>query len=418
MARALPTNTLHELADGVLVWLQPGGESGVSNAGVLRNISGSNTYAGVVTLGTNSRINSDAGLLTLNTGTITGSGFGLSVGGAGNTTISSIIGTGAGMFTKDGSGTVTLSGANTYTGDTVVNDGTVSLAGSLAGSTVKVMGGTFRGSGSIGGLASTSGTVRPGNSPGQFTSASAASLGAGATYTVEIDGATPVTGYSQLVVPGATLGGTLALVTSTPSFDPQIGTRFTIIDNTGSKRLAGTFKGLPEGGTIALGSQTYTITYKGGTGNNDVQLIRTRSIPTPTGPLITSPFNLDAGVIASSTAGLIQLTTATGIVRQFQPFRGYAGLISVNAVDRTGDGVSDALIVSKASPGNLSTVMMIDAATGRQAMFFNAFGTSFLGGARVSAGLADIGGIAGTLPSNRTICDGDSPTRSASSSMR
>jgi len=35
MARSLPTNTLHELADGVFVWLQPGGESGVSNAGVV-----------------------------------------------------------------------------------------------------------------------------------------------------------------------------------------------------------------------------------------------------------------------------------------------------------------------------------------------------------------------------------------------
>jgi cyclase len=31
----VPTNTLHELADGVFVWLQPGGESGVSNAGVV-----------------------------------------------------------------------------------------------------------------------------------------------------------------------------------------------------------------------------------------------------------------------------------------------------------------------------------------------------------------------------------------------
>jgi cyclase len=31
----IPTRTLHELADGVFVWLQPGGESGVSNAGVI-----------------------------------------------------------------------------------------------------------------------------------------------------------------------------------------------------------------------------------------------------------------------------------------------------------------------------------------------------------------------------------------------
>jgi cyclase len=31
----LPTNTLHELAPGVFVWIQPGGESGVSNAGAV-----------------------------------------------------------------------------------------------------------------------------------------------------------------------------------------------------------------------------------------------------------------------------------------------------------------------------------------------------------------------------------------------
>ena len=32
---SVPTNTLHELADGVFVWIQPGGESGVSNAGAI-----------------------------------------------------------------------------------------------------------------------------------------------------------------------------------------------------------------------------------------------------------------------------------------------------------------------------------------------------------------------------------------------
>ncbi|MEI8336647.1 MAG: MBL fold metallo-hydrolase, partial [Actinomycetes bacterium] len=35
MASDSPTLTLHEIADGVMVWLQPGGESGVSNAGVV-----------------------------------------------------------------------------------------------------------------------------------------------------------------------------------------------------------------------------------------------------------------------------------------------------------------------------------------------------------------------------------------------
>ncbi len=38
--RDLPTNTLHEIADGVFVWLQAGGESGVSNAGVVIDADG------------------------------------------------------------------------------------------------------------------------------------------------------------------------------------------------------------------------------------------------------------------------------------------------------------------------------------------------------------------------------------------
>jgi cyclase len=35
MGFSTPTRTLHEIADGVFVWLQPGGESGVSNAGAI-----------------------------------------------------------------------------------------------------------------------------------------------------------------------------------------------------------------------------------------------------------------------------------------------------------------------------------------------------------------------------------------------
>jgi cyclase len=35
VAQSAPVRTLHEVADGVYVWLQPGGESGVSNAGVV-----------------------------------------------------------------------------------------------------------------------------------------------------------------------------------------------------------------------------------------------------------------------------------------------------------------------------------------------------------------------------------------------
>ncbi len=40
MATAAPTNTLHPVGDGVYAWIQPGGESGVSNAGVVLDDDG------------------------------------------------------------------------------------------------------------------------------------------------------------------------------------------------------------------------------------------------------------------------------------------------------------------------------------------------------------------------------------------
>ncbi|MEI6604310.1 MAG: autotransporter-associated beta strand repeat-containing protein [Verrucomicrobiota bacterium] len=104
--------------------------TGINSDGALRNISGTNTYAGLLTLGNVSRINSDAGSLTLsNSGTITGS-YALTVGGAGDTSISSNIG--CASLTKDGSGCLTLGGANSYTGDTNVTSGTLRMANAQA----------------------------------------------------------------------------------------------------------------------------------------------------------------------------------------------------------------------------------------------------------------------------------------------
>ena len=117
-----------------------------NDTGALRNISGNNTYGGLVTLAGATRINSDAGTLTLsNAGTITGATFGLTVGGAGNSTIASAIGTTSGTLTKDGAGTLTLTGANTYSGVTTVSAGTMLVSGTLAATSgVTVSGGTLQ----------------------------------------------------------------------------------------------------------------------------------------------------------------------------------------------------------------------------------------------------------------------------------
>ncbi|NBP43115.1 MAG: hypothetical protein EBU65_03045, partial [Actinobacteria bacterium] len=106
---------------------------GISSGGALRNISGTNSYPGAITLSTNAvRINSDSGTLTLSGG-ITNSTIGLTFGGASNTTVSTTaIGSGAGTLTKDGSGTLTFSVANTYTGLTTVSAGTLAYGVSNA----------------------------------------------------------------------------------------------------------------------------------------------------------------------------------------------------------------------------------------------------------------------------------------------
>jgi autotransporter-associated beta strand protein len=105
--------------------------SGVSSDGALRNVSGNNSYGGLLSLAGATRINSDSGTLTLaNIGTISGT-TGLTLGGEGNTVVQSAIGTttSSGTLTKDGSGIVTLNGVNTYTNSTTVSAGTLRILG-------------------------------------------------------------------------------------------------------------------------------------------------------------------------------------------------------------------------------------------------------------------------------------------------
>ena len=115
--------------------------TGVSGGGALRNVLGTNTVSGAITLGSAALITSDAGTLNLDGG-VTGA-FGLTLGGASNTTVAAIT-TGSGTLIKDGAGIAALTGANTFTGATTVNAGTLDVTGSLASIVVTVNGGTLQ----------------------------------------------------------------------------------------------------------------------------------------------------------------------------------------------------------------------------------------------------------------------------------
>lgn len=144
---------------------------GVGGTGALRNVSGTNSYGGAITLGSATRINADLGRLTLS-GAVGGAGQNLMIGGAGSVTISGDIATAGGSLTKDGAGTLVLSGSNTYSGGTGVNAGTLAVNGSLGSGLVSVASAaTLMGSGTIGGAVSIlgGGIVAPGNSPGTLS---------------------------------------------------------------------------------------------------------------------------------------------------------------------------------------------------------------------------------------------------------
>lgn len=115
--------------------------SGISSGGALRNISGNNTYGGLITLSAATRISSDAGTLTLDVASgnaITGT-HNLTFAGAGHVTVNDAIATSTGTLTKEGAGTLMLAGANTFTGAVAVNAGTLALTnGSALADTVAV----------------------------------------------------------------------------------------------------------------------------------------------------------------------------------------------------------------------------------------------------------------------------------------
>ncbi|HEJ8008931.1 TPA: autotransporter outer membrane beta-barrel domain-containing protein [Serratia marcescens] len=94
---------------------------------------------------------------------------------------------GHGGLTKEGMGTLVLTGNNTYAGPTLVNQGRLAVNGSVTSAVSVQSGGIVGGSGTVGSLtARRGGTVAPGNSIGTLNVAGNVSFEPGSRYAVEV----------------------------------------------------------------------------------------------------------------------------------------------------------------------------------------------------------------------------------------
>ncbi len=125
------------------------------SGGITNNSSYAQTVALGVTLSAAQTFAANSGNLIVS-GDLNTNGNPLLMDGANTVVISGDM-SGAGSLTKNGSGSLTLSGSNSYSGTTTLNAGTLTLQGSLDGTSLDLDGGAFSqvASGSIAGSGST-----------------------------------------------------------------------------------------------------------------------------------------------------------------------------------------------------------------------------------------------------------------------
>ena len=170
---------------------------------------------------------------------------------------------GAGTVAQIGSGTVTLTADNSYTGPTVVSNGTLRINGAHSGGgLITVAGGTLGGTGTVAGaiVVESGAALAPGSSPGTFTAQAAVTLNNGATFEVELDGLTAGEQYDQLVMgTGATLTLSNPTLSVLLGFTPAMSDTFTIISGFGT--VTGTFNGLADASEFTVDTTTFRIDY-------------------------------------------------------------------------------------------------------------------------------------------------------------
>ena len=232
--------------------------------------------------------NNSGNLFTVSGVSLALGGNDLTVNGTGNTLISGVISGIGGSLSQAGSGTLTLTGANTYSNGTNLSSGTLlvnNTAGSGTGTGVVFVtgSGTLGGTGTISNLVSVGAgaNIAPGdggNNTG-ILKAGALTLAFTSNFRVDINGTTAGTGYDRIQVNTGgviILGGNLVVTVGTTL---SLGQTFTILDKVPGGAIIGTFA---QGSTVTGSDGTvFSVSYTGGNGNDIVLTVVQAAVPEP-----------------------------------------------------------------------------------------------------------------------------------------
>jgi autotransporter-associated beta strand protein len=205
----------------------------------------------------------------------------LAIGGNNRSTeFSGVISGFGASLTKTGSGTLVLSGLNTYSAGTTISQGILRVNNPLDSATglgfVSVLNGTLGGDGMIGGV------VLVGGAGGNATLAPAA--GSRGQSTLEIERSLTFrknssymasfraqnnTVTSDLVVAdGVTINTGIIVLHGRTNHALQEGTVITLISNTATTPISGTFRNLADGAIVNVNGNNLQANYEGGDGND------------------------------------------------------------------------------------------------------------------------------------------------------
>ena len=298
---------------------------------------------------------------------------------------------GTSIVTLGGAGNLVLS-ANSpmFSGNFQINTGSLQVSAFYNNATVNLGGGTLKGTGQVFNVIGATGNVSPGSSLGTLTIGSQLALSSGNTFVTQINGAN-VGSFGQIsVTSGVTsLGNSILSITSATGL--SAGQQITIINNGNTVPINGQFNGLVEGASITVGNTVFTISYKGGTGNDVVLTVS--SIVNPVLPPNFSATGVDFG-----GGSVVQINYTNGTNLSFYAYSSaYTGGVRVAIGDVNGDGYAD--LITGTGVGGGPHIKVFDLRGGQPvtiASFF-AFEPTFMGGVYVATGDINADGYADVI---------------------